>query len=159
MSSAAFIGVVVKQENGNVIKPNIELLGKEIVTDLKHPLFHITVINETTEVMRIYHHFDGNPKKLGETLLKDFNSYEKAINLMSFGDASNIQLDKAVFYNSWRDGEEWLYTKPKQFNSEQQFESKSAESYIYLFKNGQWLVKSCYGINKNWRLLTDVLKK
>ena len=160
MSTASFIGVVVKpQDKGNIIKPNIKLFGKEIESQFDEPLFHSTVINEQTEVIRIYHHFDGYPKALGKTLLEDYNTYEKAINLMSFGDASSIISDIAVFYNSWRDGEDWIYTKPKQFDSEKTFEEKTIESYIYLFKEGQWYVKQCYTCNPEWKLLSDVFKK
>lgn len=160
MSTSAYIGIVVKpQDKGTVIKPNIDLLGKGIASKLKNPLLHNTVIDEETEVIRIYHHWDGYPKELGITLLEDFNSYEKAINLMGFGDASSIVSEMATFYNSWRSGEEWTYTKPRQFKSEQLFESKSLESYIYLFKDGNWWVKQCYAINPEWKLLSEVLKK
>ena len=159
MSTSAYIGVVVKpQDRGNIIKPSLEVLGKGITSEFKEPMFHNTLIDEGTEVIRIYHHWDSYPSGLGDTLLKDFNSYEKAINLIGFGDASSIVEENAAFYNSWRTGEEWTYTKPKQFASEQLFESKSSESYIYLFKDGNWLVKQCYGSNPEWRLLSDVLK-
>ena len=160
MSTASYIGVVVQpQDRGNILQPNLKLFGKEIASQFDDPLFHSTIIDEETVVMRIYHHFDGYPKGLGKTLYEEFDTYEKAINLISFGDASSIISDLAVFYNSWRTGEDWIYTKPKQFNSEKSFEEKSAESYIYLFKDGQWYVKQCYAINNEWKLLSEILKK
>jgi hypothetical protein len=160
MSTSSYIGVVIKpQDRGSIIKPNLDLLGKGIASEFKNPLLHNTVIDEESEVIRIYHHWDSYPKGLGVTLMEDFNSYEKALNLMGFGDASSIVSEVPTFYNSWRSGEEWAYTKPHQFKSEQLFESKSTESYIYLFKDGNWWVKQCYAIDKEWKLLSEVLKK
>lgn len=159
MYSSAYIGVVVKpQDRETIIKPSLELFGKDIESEFKIPSFRNTIIAEDTEVIRIYHNLDGNINRLGEVLLKDFNSYEKAMNLMAFGDANTIIEEKATFYNSWRNGEEWKYTKPKQFKSEKLFESKSLESYIYLFKDGQWYVKKYFSYDNSWRLLTDILK-
>ena len=160
MLASAFIGVVVKpQDRSTIIKPSLELLGKNIESEFKTPTFRSTIISDDTEVIRIYHNCDGNINGLGEVLLKDFNSYEKAMNLMAFGDASTIIEEKATFYNSWRNGEEWQYTKPKQFKSEQLFESKSLESYVYLFKDNQWYVKKYFSNDNSWRLLSDILKK
>lgn len=159
-TTSAYIGIVVKpQDKGTVIKPNLDLLGKGIASEFKSPMLHNTVIDEESEVIRIYHNLDSNLKELGVALIEEFNSYEKALNLMGFGDANSIVSEVATFYNSWRSGEEWAYTKPHQFKSEQIFESKSVESFIYLFKNGQWWVKQCYAIDKEWKLLSDVLKK
>lgn len=158
MATRSFIGVVVNpQDKGKFIEPNIVLLGKGISSDFDEPEFHRTTIENTTEVIRIYHHWDGYPEGVGETLLSEFNTYEKALNLMSFGDASSINGVDATFYNSWRAGEDWDYTKPKQFESVQEFESKSNEEYIYLFKDGKWFVKDYYADDPEWKELAKVL--
>ena len=160
MSTASFIGVVINpQDKGTTIEPNQKLFGKEIEIKHDNPVFHSTVIDESTDIIRIYHHFDGQPNRLGNTLLNEFDTYEKAINLMSFGDASSINGELAIFYNTWRNTDEWDYTKPKQFKNEELFESNSAESYIYLFKDGRWLVKQCYSCNPEWKELSEVVKK
>ena len=77
---------------------------------------------------------------------------------MSFGDASSINGVDATFYNSWRAGEDWDYTKPKQFETVQEFESKSNEEYIYLFKDGKWFVKDYYADDPEWKELAKVLE-
>ena len=160
MSTTSFIGVVVNpQDKGTVIEPNLKRFGKEISLELDNPTFYKTNINKSTEVMCIYHHFDGSPKLLGKTLLDEFDTYEKAINLVSFGDASSIIGDLAVLYSNFSNEEEWQYTKPKQYKNEKDFESNCIESYIYLFKDGQWLVKQCYSINPEWKILSEVKKK
>ena len=158
MATRSFIGVVVNpQDKGKAIEPSLELLGKDIETFLENPEFHTTTIDESTEVIRIYHHWDGYPSGVGKTLLEEFNSYEKAINLIAFGDASTINGTTAVFYNSWRDGEDWKRTKPRQYTSEQSYEDSCDEDYAYLFKDGKWYVKNCWAdkSEQDWKELTE----
>jgi hypothetical protein len=161
MATHSFIGVVVNpQDNGKTISPSLELLGKEIFTWLDKPEFHDTVIEETTKVIRIYHHFDGNPDGVGKTLLDEFNSYEKAINLIAFGDASSIIGTNALFYNSWRAGAEWKNTKPRQYTSEQDYDDSCNKDYAYLFKDGKWYVKKCwFGEDGDWKAVEEVINK
>ena len=161
MATRSFIGVVVNpQDKGKAIEPSLELLGKDIETFLENPEFHTTTIDESTEVIRIYHHWDGYPSGVGKTLLEEFNSYEKAINLIAFGDASTIDGTTAVFYNSWRDGEDWKHTKPRQYTSEQAYEDSCDEDYAYLFKDGKWYVKNCWSDeDTDWKELTEALTK
>ena len=162
MATRSFIGVVVNpQDKGKAIEPSLELLGKEIETTLENPELHTTTIDESTEVIRIYHHWDGYPSGVGKTLLEEFNSYEKAINLIAFGDASTINGTNAVFYNSWREGEDWKHTKPRQYTSEQAYEDSCDEDYAYLFKDGKWYVKNCWAEKggAEWQELTDSDRK
>ena len=161
MATRSFIGVVVNpQDKGKAIEPSLELLGKEIETTLENQEFHTTTIDESTEVIRIYHHWDGYPDGVGRTLFEEFNSYEKAINLIAFGDASDINGTTAVFYNSWREGEDWKHTKPRQYTSEQAYEDSCDEDYAYLFKDGKWYVKNCWSDeDKDWKELTEELTK
>ena len=161
MATRSFIGVVVNpQDKGKAIEPSLELLGKEIETTLENPEFHTTTIDESTEVIRIYHHWDGYPSGVGRTLFEEFNSYEKAINLIAFGDASTINGTDAVFYNSWREGEDWKHTKPRQYTSEQAYEDSCDEDYAYLFKDGKWYVKNCWSDeDTDWKELTEELTK
>lgn len=158
MATRSFIGVVVNpKDKGKAIEPSLELLGKDIETFLENPEFHTTTIDESTEVIRIYHHWDGYPSGVGKTLLEKFNSYEKAINLIAFGDASTINGTNAVFYNSWREGEDWKHTKPRQYASEQEYEATCDEDYAYLFKDGKWYVKNCWAdkSEQDWKELTE----
>ena len=157
MATRSFIGVVVNpQDKGKAIEPSLELLGKDIETILENPEFNTTTIDESTEVIRIYHHWDGYPSGVGKTLFEEFNSYEKAINLIAFGDASTINGTRARFYNSWRDGEDWRHTKPRQYTSEQAYEDSCDEDYAYLFKDGKWYVKNCWSDkDTDWKELTE----
>ena len=88
--------------------------------------------------------------------MEEFNSYEKAINLIAFGDASTINGTTAVFYNSWREGEDWKHTKPRQYTSEQAYEESCDEDYAYLFKDGKWYVKNCWSDeDTDWKEITE----
>lgn len=161
MATRSFIGVVVNpQDNGKTIAPSLEVLGKDIESFLKEAEFHDTVIEDSTKVIRIYHHWDGYPDGVGKTLLEEFNSYEKAINLIAFGDASDINGTTAVFYNSWREGEDWKHTKPRQYTSEQAYEESCDEDYAYLFKDGKWYVKNCWSDeDTDWKAVEEVIEK
>ena len=155
MATNAFIGIVVKpQDRGRLIEPNIELLGKPYDTDIREPEFYVTEIEETTEVIRIYHHYDGYPEMLGETLVKEFNDYEKVMNLVAFGDASSINGESARFYNSWR-GDSWEYTQPNQDSSVEEYMELEL-AYLYLFKDGKWYVKYSPS-DSDWVELVKVL--
>ena len=159
MATRSFIGVVVNpQDNGKTISPSLELLGKDIESHLAEAEFHDTVIEDSTKVIRIYHHWDGYPDGVGQTLLEEFNSYEKAINLIAFGAASDINGTTAVFYNSWLEGEDWKITKPRQYTSEQDYDDSCNKDYAYLFKDGKWYVKNCWSDeDKDWKAVEEVI--
>lgn len=160
MSTRSTIAVVIKeQDKGRVITPNLDVLGKSICTNFANPVFHNTTLEQS--VISIYHHWDGYPEGVGATLLEEFNDYEKALNLMGFGDASTINGIDATFYNSWREGEHWSFTQPKQYESEDAFENSFNDDvfieYLYLFKDGEWFVKAKFADNPEWMPLASVL--
>lgn len=158
MATRSYIAVVIKPEDkGRVITPDLVLLGKGICSNLKEPVFHSTTLENG--IISIYHHWDGYPEGVGQTLLDEFNDYEKALNLVSFGDASSINGVDVTFYNSWREGEDWDFTQPKQYQDDDDYEKhcKRGIDYLYLFKDGEWWVYSCYSDNPEWMPLASVL--
>ena len=160
MATRSYIAVVIKTEDkGRVITPDLVLLGKGICSNLKEPVFHNTTLEQGANVISIYHHWDGYPTGVGATLLEEFNDYEKVLNLMSFGDASTINGVDATFYNSWRTGEDWSFTQPKQFENEDTFTENFKDDvfieYLYLFKDGEWYVKEQYKDNSDWVKLAE----
>lgn len=161
MSTRSIIAIVIKSEDkGRVITPNLDVLGKPINSNFANPEFHDTTLEQG--IISIYHHWDGYPTGVGATLLEEFNDYEKALNLMGFGDASSINGVPATFYNSWRPGEDWSFTQPKQYENEDTFTENYKDDvfieYIYLFKDGKWWVYSCYADNPEWEELAKVLE-
>ena len=78
-------------------------------------------------VLQVYCHWDGYPEGVGEDLLRDFNSYDKALKLILEGDHSTP-------YESYTSkGEDWVSNRP-----DQRTEPICYEEYLYVFKDGEW---------------------
>lgn len=107
-------------------------------------------IPENANFISIYHHWDGYPEGVGQTLLTEFNDYAKILNLMLAGDYSTINGEEACAYNAWR-GED---TEPL-FETEQN--PHNYEEYCYLFKEGSWYVLG--DDIEDWTLVSEVLKE
>ena len=107
---------------------------------------HINIVLPDNSVKSIYVHSDGYPDGVGHCLVNNYNSYEKAIELFNFGDASYLgeTIDECSFYHrDWKRDldkarmykNEWLYMhamKGEEWHIE----------YIYIFKDGRWFVSS-----------------
>ena len=78
-------------------------------------------------VLQIYCHWGGYPEGVGQDLLKDFNSYDKALELILEGDHSTP-------YEPYTGrGEDWVSNRP-----EQRTQPRCCEEYLYVFKDGEW---------------------
>lgn len=93
----------------------------------------------------IYHHWDGYPTALGRELLDNYNSYEKALNLMSLGNCSSIMSggfnDRPNFITPYALGhdckDQWNEeAKPKLLDKPNDWRKQ----YTYVFENNQWYV-------------------
>jgi len=160
MSTRSNIVLVLKEEDyGKVMKFNPVLVGKPMSESYeKKPCEFDTpeVSIEGKKFMYIYHHWDGYPECLGETLLNEFNDYDKILNLLLAGDESSINGDSICPYHAWRN-EDWESVKPE-FTDECPFGDLFIE-YVYKFENGLWYVKEGdYNETYDWKLLTDVLE-
>jgi hypothetical protein len=95
------------------------------------------------KVKAIYCHSDGYPYGVGTTLMDYYNSYEKALELFNYGDASYIDesIDKCSFYHrdwnrkldkarTYRD--EWIYMRG--------LSGDAFIEYVYIFKNNEWYI-------------------
>jgi hypothetical protein len=169
MSTRSRIAIVLKDEDLNkVMSPNVDLIYGEMFHEENFtPSLHDSMFE--TPVVSIYHHFDGYPKGLGVTLLDHYNSYEKALNLMLFGDASTILSDfkkeEIKFYNYWR-GENWDNTRP--YNSKDMKALKKSikggfEEFCYLYQPNEkgeyeWYV-AVINSRITFKKLKDVLDK
>jgi hypothetical protein len=95
----------------------------------------------TKEIKVIYVHSDGYPDGVGNCLLKHYNSYEKAKELVNKGSASYIAetIEECKFYETEEDSF-------KTYNNEYCFmydmRGDIMIEYIYLFKNNKWVVST-----------------
>ena len=102
----------------------------------------------------IYCHHDGYPEYMYPTLTDNYNTEEKALELVSLGDASSIgervaptmfyhsfdwpEIGVSVFYHRDRN-EDWEFCKPRIYQTKEKiFE---IEYYVYIFEDGHW---TCY---------------
>ena len=165
MSTRSRIAVVLKDRSKGVeLMPNVELLQHKLFREAKGE-GKLYPSKFDGNIVSIYHHWDGYPEGVGTTLLNEFNDYDKALNLMLFGDASSINdEDKLSFYNYWRD-EDWEGTKPRIARDEEQL-MEVAESgwgeYVYIYKPNEldeyeWYVCDMCEGKREFHKLKDVL--
>ena len=100
----------------------------------------------------IYCHHDGYPEYMYHMLNDWYNTEERALALVSFGDASSIdrlleptsdfhkfgtpEPDVCMFYHRDR-GESWEHTQPAMFTKE---EVLNGQYYCYIFEDEAWHV-------------------
>ena len=166
MATRSYIRVILKEEDRNRdMKFNPELIGDESgeykIDEKEWGREQLTIENglwETVnpggkEALRIYHHWDGYPTGVGETLVKHYNTYEKALNLVLGGDCSTIN-DRYIPY-ALRDCEDWESVKPTPIREDEGID----EEYDYMFKDGQWYVRAIYGDElKDWVLVSEAIE-
>jgi hypothetical protein len=102
----------------------------------------------------IYCHYDGYPEYMYPILKNNYSTEEKALELVSFGDASSIseRISPTKDYHSFnypedgvclfyhRDREEpWEFCKQRIYQTKE--EIFEIEYYVYIFEDGKW---TCY---------------
>ena len=158
MATRSNIRVVLKEEDRNRdMKFNPEMIeikntwgrGQQLETGVWE-----TVNPEGKEALIVYHHWDGYPEGVGETLLEKYNDYDSALNLVLGGDISSICGDYSPY--ALREGEPWKYIKPKAVDKDHPIQ----EEYDYMYDDGKWYVRDGYtdGL-KSWADLEEYLKK
>lgn len=97
--------------------------------------------------MTIYCHHDGYVSGVGETLFKDFTTYDNVFSLVMDGDCSCIGSP----YYKW---ENYNTNKPKGTINKPEI----MEEYLYIFENDEWYVYSTIHPKYNGKLI-DFLTK
>ena len=96
------------------------------------------------KVKAIYVHSDGYPSGVGRILIDHYNDYNTAIKLFDFGDCSSLgdTIEKCSFYSrDWNRGEENnTFTYTNEYCYWNDFGGNIHIEYLYLFRNGEWLV-------------------
>ena len=112
----------------------------------------VKIPTENTDGMylSIYHHHDGYPSGLGETLLNQYNTYEKALDAVLGGDCSSLLDDNPRFYCEM--GETFKSNKPRLT-----IDPEMNEEFAYKFENGEWWWASCYDSDLGiWQKLKEI---
>jgi len=98
----------------------------------------ISIILSDGSVKQIYNHWDAHLDSLGEMLQENYNSYDKAKELVEMGGVSSVgaTIKESRFYH--RDNKESI--EINNFKTQKNFEKKcQMESYDYIFCNNEWL--------------------
>lgn len=105
--------------------------------------FESVIVPEGAEAIRMYCQSDGYPTGVGHTLIRDYNTYEKALNLVLGGPAECV--DRYIKPDgTWGGG--YLNCKVVDPNNTRprtvfvKEDAPSGEAYEYKFKDGQWYV-------------------
>ena len=116
---------------------------------------NIAILNEDGTVTAIYCHCDGYIENNGRILSQYYQNKERVKRLIRGGDLSSLhkeieptadhsfdkpQDDVCVYYHRDR-GEEWVYTKPKTYNSILDIYQLSRDGwieYLYIYIGNDW---------------------
>jgi len=98
-------------------------------------------------ILSIYVHSDGYPDGVGQCLIDSYKTYISAEKLFRYGDASYLgsTLKECSFYHrDWKRDLDRAHVH-KNFESFKKFYSGDIFiEFVYLFKDGQWLVSENY---------------
>ena len=85
-------------------------------------------------VFQIYCHHDGYPEGVGAELLRNFNSYEKALALVAAGDTSSIEDGHTQCYSLGK-GDSYEHCKPRK-----KTHPTVDQEYLYVWRDGKWTI-------------------
>ena len=95
-------------------------------------------------VLSVYLHFDGYPDHTGEILYHHYNTIDKIEELLCYGDISSLgeTIQTTTFFSrDKKENEEDVLAKVQYIDIFESYIDKHYVSYLYLFKDGKWLVK------------------
>ena len=108
---------------------------------------NIAIQKPDGKILSIYVHSDGYPDGVGQCLIDSYKTYISAEKLFRYGDASYLgsTLKECSFYHrDWQRDLDKAHVH-KNFESFKKFYSGDVFiEFVYLFKDGQWLVSDNY---------------
>jgi hypothetical protein len=165
MSTRSMIFVKInKEDQGKTVAPNKEMiyakgLGFGDVDSSnaipEEEIDKVPAVKLDDKYIGIYHHWDGYPEGVGDTLTRRFNTYEDALNLLLYGDESSINSSVCIIpyilrgcgYKKKEDTPPNLYNKILSNLGETNW-----AEYVYLFKDGEWYFDTAsYSKTKRYR--------
>lgn len=120
----------------------------------------IGILNDDNTVTSVYCHWDGYPEHNGKILYNYYNTKEKILELLSYGNISSLgeNIGTAHDFNKPVSGICTFYGRDRGENDVLPFISESekcyydnGEEYNYLYKDGKWF------INDPWNNVTKEL--
>ena len=108
---------------------------------------NIAIQKPNGTILSIYVHSDGYPDGVGQGLIDNYKTYISAEKLFRYGDASYLgsTLKECSFYHrDWKRDLDKAHVH-KNFESFKKYYAGDVFiEFVYLYKNGQWLVSDNY---------------
>ena len=108
---------------------------------------NIAIQKQHGKILSIYVHSDGYPDGVGQCLIDNYKTYISAEKLFRYGDASYLgsTLKECSFYHrDWQRDLDPAHVH-KNFESFKTYYAGDVFiEFVYLYKNGQWLVSDNY---------------
>ena len=108
---------------------------------------NIAIQKPDGSILSIYVHSDGYPDGVGQCLIDSYKTYISAEKLFRYGDASYLgsTLKECSFYHrDWKRDLDKAHVH-KNFESFKKYYAGDVFiEFVYLYKNGQWLVSDNY---------------
>ena len=108
---------------------------------------NIAIQKPNGTILSIYVHSDGYPDGVGQCLIDNYETYGSSLRLFEYGDASYLgsTIEQCSFYHrDWQRDLDKAHVH-KNFESFKKFYSGDVFiEFVYLFKDGQWLVSDNY---------------
>ena len=108
---------------------------------------NIAIQKPDGKILSIYVHSDGYPDGVGQCLIDNYKTYISAEKLFRYGDASSLgsTLKECSFYHrDWQRDLDPAHVH-KNFESFKTYYAGDVFiEFVYLYKNGQWLVSDNY---------------
>ena len=120
MATRSNIAIILKEEDKARVFAELNERLEEVGGRFRYGV-------DNGNVLQIYCHWDGYPEGVGQDLLDDFNSYDKALEMILEGDHSTPYEPYAGH------GEDWVSNRP-----DQRSEPICYEEYLYVFKDEEW---------------------
>ena len=122
MATRSNIAIILKEEDRERVFAELNKRLEEAGDRFRYGM-------DSGNVLQIYCHWDGYISGVGQDLLNDFNSYDKALKLILEGDHSTPHEPYAGH------GERWVSNRPAQ-----KTEPRRYQNYLYVFKDGAWKI-------------------
>lgn len=153
MATRGTIIIKIKDEDlGKKVKVNPTYLttNSNMIKYYETKCFEVELSKKYAE---IYQHWDSYPDGLGASLVKYWDTYDKALNLILGGDASSVGDEVMSYVTMENIGKEYKDLQPKFYDEC----PPVREEYQYLFDDGKWYVRGDYKI-KDWMLVSEYLE-
>mgnify|MGYP003139570617 FL=1 len=108
---------------------------------------NIAIQKPNGTILSIYVHSDGYPDGVGQCLIDNYETYGSSLRLFEYGDASYLgsTIEECSFYHrDWKRDLDRAHVHKNFESFKKYYAGDIFIEFVYLFKDGQWLVSENY---------------